>query len=449
MKLRLMVPAVLVAVILAASAVRADETISSVCVAHAAASLDALARGDYAGARKDFSDTVADKLDAARLKQVWQQLQDMQGTYRSHDAVRSKVFAGHPVAVATLSFANAPLGFMAACDAQDRITTYRFVPAGILAAATVQAHVEADGVQVSPLDVPTPVGPLHGALTLPTGAGPFPAVVLVAGSGAHDMDETLGPNKPFRDIAEGLAQNGIASLRYDKRTFDYPRGWSGKSGPVIDAEVTDDAVAAARLLAQQKGVDPRRVFVLGHSLGAMMAPRIGEHDPQLAGLVLMAAPARPIFDVLEQQAREQMAKADRKPAAIERAVQAYAGEQKRLAAVGPGQPAPQGDFAGVPQAYWLSWSRVDPVADAKASSMPMLILQGGGDFQISPTLDFARWRQELANRPHTAFHLYPGLSHLFMPAGKTGTEADYNVPAHVDVHVTGDIAAWVKAQPVR
>ena len=131
------------------------------------------------------------------------------------------------------------------------------------------------------------------------------------------------------------------------------------------------------------------------------------------------------------------------------AVQAYAGEQQRLAAVGPGQPAPQGDFAGVPQAYWLSWSRVDPVADAKTSSTPMLILQGGSDFQISPTLDFARWRQELAHRPHTAFHLYPGLSHLFMPAGATGTEADYNVPAHVDAHVIGDIATWVKAQPAR
>jgi alpha-beta hydrolase superfamily lysophospholipase len=260
------------------------------------------------------------------------------------------------------------------------------------------------------------------------------------------MDETIGPNKPFRDIAEGLARAGIASLRYDKRTFDHPEG---ASGMVIDAEVTDDVVAAAHLLAQQKAVDPQRVFVLGHSLGAMMAPRIGQRDPQLAGLVLMAAPARGIFDVLEQQTREQLARKGAAPTVIAQAVQAYAKERQLLAAIGPGQSAPQGDFSGAPQGYWLSWLRVDAVADAKATALPMLILQGGSDFQVSPTLDFARWQQQLAGRPHTTFHLYPGLSHLFMPAGKTGTVADYKTPEHVDAQVIGDIAVWVKAQPSR
>lgn len=436
----------LTAVVLSVPAVRAADAPTPACVAHAAASLDALTDGDYAGARKDFDDAVASKLDAARLEQVWKQLQGTFGAYQSHGVVGRKSFAGHAVAGATLSFANMQLGFVAACDAQDKIGSYRFVPAEALAATAVQAHVEADGVRVSPLDVPTPVGPLHGALTLPAGTGPFPAVVLVAGSGAHDMDETIGPNKPFRDIAEGLARAGIASLRYDKRTFDHSEGGAGL---VIDAEVTDDAVAAAHLLAQQKGIDPKRVFVLGHSLGAMMAPRIGQRDPQLAGLVLLAAPARRIFDVIEQQVREQQAKAGRPPAAVEQAVQADERERKLLAAVAPGQPAPQGTFAGMPQGYWLSWSRVDAVADAKATTLPMLILQGGSDFQVSPTLDFARWQRVLASRPYTTFHLYPGLSHLFMPAGKTGTPADYRAPARVDAQVIADIAAWVKAQPAR
>lgn len=436
---------VLAAAILSTPAVRANDVPTPVCMARATASLDAWTRGDYVGARKDFSATLAGKVDAARLEQGREQLQGALGAYRSHDALRRKVLAGHAVAVSTLSFVNMQFGFVAGCDAQDKLTIYRFVPAEALIDTAVHAHVEADGVRVSPLDVPTPVGPLHGALTLPAGGGPFPAVVLVAGSGAHDMDETIGPNKPFRDMAEGLARAGIASLRYDKRTFDHPEGGAGL---VVDAEVTDDAVAAAHLLARQEGIDPRRVFVLGHSLGAMMAPRIGQRDPRLAGLILMAAPARPLLDVSAEQVRELGMRAHATTAQIAAKEQAIAAEQKLLAGADPQHP-PTGSFGGIPQGYWLSLHEYRQVEVAKALSMPMLLLQGEGDFQVSPTLDFARWRQELANRPRTAFHLYPGLSHLFMPAGKTGTAADYNVPAHVDARVVGDIAAWVKAQPAR
>jgi dienelactone hydrolase len=433
----------LAAAVLATPVVRAADAPTPACVAHAATSLDALTHGNYAGARKDFDDAVASKLDATRLEQVWKQLQGTLGTYQSHGAVGQKDFAGHPVAGATLSFANMQLGFVAACDAQDKISSYRFVPAEALASTAVQAHVETGGVRVSPLDVPTPIGPLHGALTLPPGTGPFPAVVLVAGSGAHDMDETVGPNKPFRDIAEGLARAGIASLRYDKRTFDHPEG---SANLVIDAEVTDDAVAAAHLLAQQKEIDPRRVFVLGHSLGALMAPRIGQRDPQLAGLVLLAAPARPLLDVSVEQVREQGQRVHETAEQISADEQFITAEQKLLAGADPQHP-PEGSFGGLPQGYWLSLRDYHQVEVAKSSPMPMLLLQGGSDFQVSPTLDFARWQKDLAGRPHTAFHLYPGLSHLFMPAGKTGTLADYKAPAHVDAKVIDDIASWVKAQP--
>ncbi|WP_426702525.1 alpha/beta fold hydrolase [Rhodanobacter sp. Col0626] len=431
------------ALLLAATPAHAGD----VCVENSATSLDALTRGDFADARAHFNATLGKQLDAAKLKQAWAQLQASAGAYGGHAASVRQLLQGEPAVVTPITFAKMSLDLVTSCDAQGPISHYRFLPASMVKSIEpVKAHVEADGVRVSPLDVPTPIGPLHGALTLPKGQGPFPAVVLVAGSGAHDMDETLGPNKPFRDIANALASDGIASLRYDKRTFDYMH-WSGKGDPVIDAEVTDDAVAAARLLAKQAEVDSRRVFVLGHSLGAMMAPRIGRRDSQLAGLVLMAAPARRILDVMEQQARYLSAKEGLSDAATEQAAQSYVKERKLLAAIGLGQPAPLGEFDNAPQTYWLSWSRVDPVADAKSLAMPMLILQGGGDFQISPMLDFARWKQLLVGRPQTAFHLYPGLSHLFMPAGKTGTVADYQAPGHVDAHVIGDIVAWIKMQP--
>ena len=424
------------------------------CKAHATAALDALVHADYVGAGKGFSPELGKALGADKLEQAWTGVQKQFGAYAGHAPAADKAIKGQPVVVVRIDFAEAPLDMMVACDAQGRVAQLRFMDPSMLALAmqegqpqAMKAHVEADGVRVLPLDVPSPAGPLHGALTLPASGGPFPAVVMVAGSGSSNMDEGIGPNKPFRDIADGLARAGVASLRYDKRPFDYPKTWGDKGGRVIDSEVTNDAVTAAHVLAGQHDIDPRRVFVLGHSLGAMMAPRIAHRDPHLAGLVLLAAPARRILDVLEQQSREQSAKKGLSAAAIEKSVQEVGKERALLARVKPGQPAPKGEFGGAPQTYWLSWSRVDPVADAKTLSLPMLFLQGGSDFQVSPTLDFARWKQVLDGPSHATFRLYPGLSHLFMPAGKTGTVADYLAPEHVDAHVIGDIAGWVKAQP--
>jgi uncharacterized protein len=435
------------AMFLGAPFAHAGDVSGEACVANSAASLDALVRGDFAVAGAHFDAALGKQLDAARLRQAWTQVQAIAGAYGGHAAPARQMLQGEPAVVTPITFAKMPLDLVTVCDAQGLIAHYRFLPASmVMSAEPVKAHVEASGVRVSPLDVPTPIGPLHGILAVPAGPGPFPAVVLIAGSGPHDMDESIGPNKPLRDIADGLARAGIASLRFDKRTLTYGAQMAGKP-LTIDEEVTDDALTAARLLARQPYINARRVFMIGHSLGALMAPRIGQRDPQLAGLVLLAAPARRIFEVIEQQVRDQSAKAGLSAAAIEQDVQVGVKERRLLAAVGPGQPAPQGTFKGLPQAYWLSWSRVDPVAEAKALSMPMLILQGESDFQVSPTLDFARWKHVLGGRPHVAFHLYTGLGHLFMPAGLTGTVADYQVPGHVDAQVIGDIVAWIKMQP--
>lgn len=438
----------------------AEGTVPGACVIRSRASVDAIARGDFASAGKDFAPAIASQFSPAKIEQAWQSVQVSAGAYRTHGATASRDLGGRQLVVTPVSFAHAEWDFVYTCDGDDRITAAQLMPVAQLdqAAAeaqraeagrpSVQAQVEADGVRVEPLSVPSPFGPLRGALTLPAGKGPFPAVVFVGGSGPNDLDESVGGAKPFRDIADGLARLGVASLRYDKRQVDYGAKMAANAKLTVDEEQTDDALTAARLLAKQAQVDPRRVFALGHSQGGMLAPRIGQRDPRVAGLILLAAPARKLLAVSRQQVREQGERSGLPKASIEANEKMLADEQALLDKADPQHP-PQGEFGGIPQTWWLSLHDYDQVAVAKSLSMPMLVLQGGSDFQVSPTLDFDAWKRALAGKPNVTFHLYPGLSHLFTPAGKTMTVADYAKPAHVDPTVVADIANWIKAQSAK
>ncbi|MGH8184165.1 MAG: alpha/beta fold hydrolase [Rhodanobacteraceae bacterium] len=428
--------------------------VEDVCMANATASLTAFVQGNYAAVGKDFSPQLAAGLPAEKLQQTRWQILAMAGAYRSYGAPHRQLLHGASVIVVPVEFAQRPLDFVTACDASGHLAAfYLLEPSAVAAPAPVKARIVADGVRVQPLDVPSPAGPLRGALTLPSGKGPFPAVVLVAGSGPNDMDETVEGNKPFRDLADGLAKAGVASLRYDKRTLDYPRAIAAHPDFTVDNEVTDDALMALRLLAKQKSIDPRRVFVLGHSLGAQMAPRIAQRDDQIAGVVMLAAPARPFLTMIAVQLRELGPKQGMPTAELDKLERAIVAEQKLLDAADVKAP-PTGSFAPIPgrpalpQTYLLSLHDVHQVATAKALTLPMLILQGANDFQVSPTQDFNVWKHALAGKPNVTFHLYPGLSHLFMP-GPTKSPADYAKPAQVDPVVIDTIAAWIKAQPAR
>jgi len=444
--------ATLAGMLLGVPTAHAADATADRCMARSAASLDALVRGDYAGARKDFSATVSQAVDAARLEQVWTQIQRQAGVYQKHAEPQRQNMGGHAVVITLLDFASMPLNFVVACDDDGKINTYRFIPAGAADAAAhrsvpppVSAHVEADGVRVQPLAVTSPLGPLQGVLTLPAGKGPFPAVLLVAGSGPSDHDETIGPNKPFRDIAQRLAAAGIASLRYDKRTLAYGAQMQAQGNGTVDDEVTDDALTALHLLGEQAQIDPRRLFVLGHSLGGYMAPRIGQRDPQLAGLILLAAPARPLLEVSMQQVRELSQQKGLSADQTEQRLAPLQAERNLLAQADPAHP-PQGSFANVPQSYWMSLHDYDAVATAKSLAMPILVLQGAADTQVSPEHDFDRWKTAFAHDARVRSHEYPGLGHLFMPAGNPPTLDDYKRPGQVNAGVVRDIVAWIETQ---
>ena len=447
--IRRMMFCVLSGLVFVASATRAAQVMPPTCQDHSAALMDALARADFANAGKNFDSAVGHALPAEKLRQVWGQLQTQAGAYKSHSAPVLKTIAGRQMVVTQVSFAMTPLDALVACDEDGRISTFRLVPADPAPAASAVTGDGARGEQ--PLAVTSPLGPLPGTLTLPHGAGPFPTVLLIAGSGPSDRDATIGPNKPLRDLAQGLAAAGIASLRYDKRTRVYASQMADaqKAGEplTVDDEVTDDALAALPLLASQPQLDPRRIFALGHSLGALMAPRLGQRDPGLAGLVMLAAPVALNMDSVIRQVRYIGQQQRLSPDELADRLAPLITARAALARVDAAHPSGPRLYFHAPASYWLSLRGYNAVNVAKHLAMPMLILQGGGDYQVTPQDDFAQWQAAFSGNRRVRLQEYPGLSHLFMPAGAVPGPADYAKPGHVDATVIRDIADWIKAQP--
>lgn len=373
--------------------------------------------------------------------------------------------ATEPVATAMTEPSNGPAGgglvrvtvpvscerggitLVMAVDAAGRLHGLRIGPAGGEWAPPDYARPS----RFTEREVTVGAGPdaVLGTLTLPRarrlgwrrGAG-RPGIVLLSGGGAFDRDETSGPNKPLKDLAWGLASQGVAVLRFDKVTFSHPGLVAEASDFTVTAEYVPHAVAAVRMLGQQPGVDPERVFVLGHSMGGRVAPRVATAQASVAGLVLLAGDAEPVAAKAIRVARHVTA-AEPGPAA-----EAFAATMARQAALADGPdltpttPGAELPF-GWPGSFWLDLRDYDPVATAAGLGRPMLILQGGRDYQVTVADDLARWRAGLGHRDDVTFRVYDADNHLFFPGTGPSVPSEYDRPQHVDPAVVTDIAAWL------
>jgi dienelactone hydrolase len=410
--------------------------------------LAALQKHDYATATAHFDARMSAAIDANKLDEIWQTALPRQFGAFAHAATTTMDEKdGMAIARTPLEFANGWLEMRVACNADGSVGGLFFAPGTAPSAASKTATPTAPGATDIALSVSTPLGNLPGTLTLPAGDGPFPAVLLVAGSGPHDRDESVGPNKPFLDIARALAAKGIASYRYDKRTYVYGAQMAGKN-LTVDDEVTDDAVTALELLAKQAKIDGRRVFVLGHSLGALMAPRIAARDPQVAGVILLAGPNALDLDVILRQMRYIAGLQGKSKQDIEAETAPLVAARDAIAHADPAHP-PASEYFHAPASYWLSLRDYHAIDTARRLTQPMLVVQGQRDYQVTPRDDFAQWQAAFAHDPRVTLKEYPGLGHLLMPAGDPPSPADYQRAGHVDGKVLDDVASWIRQQAQR
>lgn len=370
-----------------------------------------------------FDAKMQQAVPLSQLKDMWAQVEQQLGPLEKEKEWTQDAINGTVVYYTDLKFQRAPLRFLVAFNAEKKVSGLRLLPVPPEEKPLI-APFDSVHLEESPIEVTTGNYKLPGTLTRPKGKAHLPIVILIHGSGPQDRDGSIGPNKIYRDIAWGLAAQGIAVLRYDKRTYVYGKA-SVPEGKEItpDEEVIEDAVSACQLATSMPFIDKQKVFLAGHSLGGLLAPLIATRCPSVTGLILLAAPSRPQDDIIKEQLRYLASLNGNADETL--LTQQY--QQVKAAA---------------PQIYWDYLDKYAPVMTACSLSVPMLFLQGERDYQVTMQ-DFAMWKLGMFGKTNVTFLSYPTLNHCFMEGTGKSTPMEYNHPARVSEKVMEDIAKWV------
>jgi uncharacterized protein len=383
-------------------------------------------------------------LSESQLQDSWQNLIKDQGTLLSMDTERITEVENYWMVIIRCHFQSAIIDVQVVFDEQHQISGLNFIP------TQMEYHAPDYVTEADFHEEEVTIGEgkwaLPGTLTLPNGPSPFPGVVLVHGSGPNDRDETIGPNKTFRDLAWGLATRGVSVLRYDKRTFTHAKQFTPEIVDKLTSkeEVLDDALLAISLMRQRPEVDPEQVFMIGHSMGATLAPRLGQLDPELAGIIIMAGITRPLEDTILDQFTylyhlsgeindQQKSELKELQVKVDRVKDLNIKDQI---------PSPELPL-GISVAYWMDLNEHNVVDAAKTLTMPILILQGGRDYQVLAEVDFKGWKDALKGQGNVTFQLFPKLNHLFIKGEGRSTPQEYLVEGHVEEEVIDTIARWI------
>jgi len=307
---------------------------------------------------------------------------------------------------------------------------------------------------------------LKGLLTIPKTNEVRPVVILLQGSGYLNADSSIGENRIFADIAHKLAEEGVATLRYNERFNQCAE--LAVSNNTVYTEVIDDAVAAVKQMAVDNRIDKTKIFIAGHSLGGMVAPKVAEKCPEVKGLISLAGSPRRLVDILYDQELLTLAQINKYKAEKEQekkdktlSEDDYKEEMKYVQEIKNELKVNFNNIRiirsitkdsdkvveGFSESYWKSTNELNTEASIARIRIPMLIMQGSADVQVTERTDYVEWQRVLDGRSNCTFKVYPELNHLFMktlgnPIFKIYEE--YTTKGTVDENVIKDMAKFIK-----
>ena len=408
--------------------------------------LEALANSNMKELNRQIDASIKSQLPASKLILLWHQLVQVKGKVQKRFNPRVETIGPYQIAYIPVQFQKELLDLKISYTPQGKVSGFFVAPhkKGYELAPYAQSSAFTETSIKFGLDD----WKLTGKLCLPGGTGPFPAVVLVHGSGPHDMDETVGSNKPFLDLAHGLASKGVAVLRYNKRTSEHKMNSEQIANLTIKEESLDDAIEAVKFLRGKKSINPEKIFILGHSLGGMLVPRMEKADNQVTGFISLTGSSIPMEEKIIDQFEYLASLGDEKAKTQLPLIREQASKIKNCTGSDSSGPD-QEIILGASMAYWKDLKKHDPIIELKEMKKPVLFLQGERDYQVTANGDFARWKKAVANIPDAEkqfqFKLYPGLNHLFIEgSGKPNPQEYFNQTGHVEKTVIEDIANWIK-----
>lgn len=397
-----------------------------------------------------FSDEVKEGFSLNNLTLTWSEFERQGGGLIKHGYPRMDYLMGNEVWLTEINFTKVTYDLVLRFDGTEQLSGFRI---SLPAAKCNYRDPEYAKGAFSYKEIKTFVVcgsyKLPAILTLPVTAVKVPVVVMVHGSGPNDMDETAGNYKTFRDMALGLAANGIASLRYEKRSRVYGNKMAADmENFTVKEEVTDDALAAVKQVSVIQEIDAEKIFLMGHSLGALLAPRIAAQTNLLHGIIMLAANAQPLQNVVLEQyeyltALDTTATEQEKKEFLEE-TRTKINQLNDTASVR--NMKAEDLLLGLPATYWLDLINYHPTEVAKKLSVRLLIVQGGKDYQVTPK-EYALWQKALKKKKHTAFIFFPELNHLMVPSVGKPAPAQYTqTKGNVPEELVKQLVSWINSK---
>jgi len=389
-----------------------------------------------------FDTSMANKFNAAMLEKMWGSIPRYMGEYKGFTTVESTKKDSIDVVAVRCTFEKTKMDLQFSYNEQKKIIGMFFVPPKNKTAYVTPEYAQQNKYYETKIAVKTGTMSLPGALCVPNNIKNPPVVILLAGSGPSDKDETIGPNKALKDLAVGLASNGIATYRYDKRTLVYGKDMKNVD---LNTEVIEDALTAITTLKNNPLFKDSKIFIAGHSLGAMCSPFIASKSKQVNGIILLAGNARPLEDVLLEQYNYIFGLdsiGDEEKKELEKiASQVKIVKDSKALKLAKAEDLP----LNLDSQYWQSLVKYNQVQVAKKVKQPILVLQGERDYQVTMT-DFDLWKQALSGKSKNQFISYPKLNHLFMKGEGKATPDEYEKQGNVEFQVISDISNWIKSK---